>query len=168
MLIKIVTKSRINLYTLNCQTGPYQPKCKIMFNKNSPKRTLLEGLCKFKAKDMRRRRRKRRIGTDSSLDLTPSTKLYIPGNIKKMCFCCLWAVWAVRAVMKISTLLLKYLYFWGRFFHTFRDIFFFSFLLFVHCRVSSKKLIDTKVKNTVGLFQTLGILGIYNFAHTLK
>jgi len=42
-----------------------------MFNKNIPKRTLLEGLCKFKAKDMRRRRRKRRIGTDSSLDLTP-------------------------------------------------------------------------------------------------
>ena len=45
---------------------------------------------------------------------------------------------------------------------------FFSFLLFLHCRVSSKNLIDTKVKNTVGLFQTLGILGIYNFAHTLK
>ena len=108
---KIVTKSRINLYTLNCQTGPYQPKCKIVFKKNSPKRTLLEGLCKFKAKDMRRRRRKRRIGTDSSLDLTPSTKLYIPSNIKNMCFCCLWADWAVRAVMKISTLLLKYLYF---------------------------------------------------------
>ena len=83
MLIKIVTKSRINSYTLNCQTGPYQPKCKIMFDKNCPKRTLLEGLCKFKAKDMRRRRRKRRIGTDSSLDLTPSTKLYIPSNIKK-------------------------------------------------------------------------------------
>ena len=70
MLIKIVTKSRINLYTLNCQTGPYQPKCKIVFNKNCPKRTLLEGLCKFKAKDMRRRR----IGADSSLDLTPSNK----------------------------------------------------------------------------------------------
>lgn len=129
MLIKIVRKIRINSYTLNCQTGPYQPKCKIMFNKNSPKRTLLEGLCKFKAKDMRRRRRKRRIGTDSSLDLTPSTKLYIPSNIKNMCFCCLWADWAVRAVMKISTLLLMlsvllrevFSYFQGHFF------FFFTF-----------------------------------------
>ena len=167
MLIKIVTKSRINLYTLNCLTGPYQPKCKIMFNKNSPKRTLLEGLCKFKAKDMRRRRRKRRIGTDSSLDLTPSTKLYIPSNIKNMCFCCLWADWAVRAVMKISTLLLKYLYLWGRFFHTFRDIFFLFYFLYI---VGSplKSWLTQKWKITVGLFQTHGILGIYNFAHTLK
>ena len=168
MLIKIVTKSRINLYTLNCQTGPYQPKCKIMFNKNSPKRTLLEGLCKFKAKDMRRRRRKRRIGTDSSLDLTPSTKLYIPSNIKKhVLLLSLGRLGCQGSNENFKTLLLKYLYFWGRFFHTFRDIFF-LFLLFLHCRVSSKKLIDTKVKNTVGLFQTLGILGIYDFAHTLK
>ena len=85
MLIKIVTKSKINLYTLNCPTGPYQPKCKIMFNKNSPKKDFIRRTLQIQGQGYEKKKKKKKNWHRLFLRSHTLNKVIYPKQYKKTC-----------------------------------------------------------------------------------
>ena len=107
-------------------------------------------------------------GRQSELSQNPYLKSYIPSTVKTQMnidFFKFLVDWAIRKLLKISTILLKYPTFWV-FFSYFRWQNKYKIIVFVHCKVRTKKSLNIKLRKLSILVLKCTCFGQSRLKHT--